>query len=141
MTRFRVGFQDTDSTGRVYFPSYVRWFDIAFIEHLRSRGIVFDPQGRLKIGDKLLNSTLVIGEYHCRIEKPSGYDDEVEAEIASTESGNKSLKVFFNLRDPWGNLLAHGYITYVMVDLGTGRAVPLDEKLLKTILDNSRAKT
>ena len=141
MTRFRIGFQDTDSTGRVYFPTYVKWFDIAFIEHLRSHGVVFDKQGRLRMGDTLLNSTLVIGEYHCRIEKPSGYDDEVEAEIVSAEAGNKSLKVVFKLMNMQGELLAHGHITYIMVDIKTGKAVPLHEIILRNILDISSAKT
>ncbi|MDW8063206.1 MAG: acyl-CoA thioesterase [Candidatus Caldarchaeum sp.] len=141
---FRVGFQDTDSTGRVYFPTYVRWFDMAFIEFLRDNGIVFDKQGRIVINGKALNKTFVIGEYGCRIEKPSAYDDTVKTVIDTTFVGGKWLKAEFRLENEAEETLARGYITYVFVDLENGKAAEMPHEVrgvFGAVLDNSRTKT
>lgn len=137
---FRVGFQDTDATGRVYFPSYVRWFDMAFIEYLRANGVVFDKLGRVVVDGKATNETFVIGEYKCRIERPSGYDDLVTVTIEFTEIRNKSIKVTFKLVDMKNEILATGYITYVYVDIEKGHGIELPQNIRKIFLQNSSPK-
>ncbi|MEM2236828.1 MAG: hotdog domain-containing protein [Candidatus Caldarchaeum sp.] len=128
--RFRVGFQDTDSTTRVYFPSYVRWFDIAFIEYLRRNGVVFDSTGCLVVKGQRLDRTLVIGEYGCRITKPSKYDDMIEAHVTIKELKDKVVTADFVLRDAGnGEQLATGWIKYVCVSLENGRSTELPRTL------------
>ncbi|MDW8084543.1 MAG: thioesterase family protein [Candidatus Caldarchaeum sp.] len=132
---FRIGFQDTDATGRVYFPNYVKWFDIAFIEFLRERGLVFDKAGRLIVDGETQNQTFVIGEFGCRIEKPSGYDDSVTVVIDAAEVGNKTVKTDFSLLNEKGENLARGYITYVLISLDNGKAVEIPKRI-REIFDN-----
>ncbi|MCS7137959.1 MAG: acyl-CoA thioesterase [Candidatus Caldarchaeum sp.] len=132
---FRIGFQDTDATGRVYFPNYVKWFDMAFIEFLRERGLVFDKAGRLIVDGETCNQTFVIGEFGCRIEKPSGYDDSVTVVIDVAEVGNKTVKTNFSLLNERGETLARGYITYVLIGLDNEKAVEIPKRI-REIFDN-----
>ncbi len=128
--RFRVGFQDTDSTSRIYFPTYVRWFDIAFIEFLRKNGVVFDRVGGLIVDGRPLNKTFVVGEYGCRVMKPSKYDDVVEVSVSIKELRNKVVTASFTLADAaCGEELANGYITYVFIDLENGRSTEMPNRL------------
>ncbi len=136
--RFRVGFQDTDSTSRIYFPVYVRWFDIAFIEFLRKNGVVFDRIGRLIVEGQHLNKTFVVGEYGCRIMKPSKYDDVVNVNVSIKELRNKVVTASFTLTDAAnGEELATGSITYIFVDLESGRSTEMPSRL-KQIFELNR---
>ncbi|MEM1946969.1 MAG: acyl-CoA thioesterase [Candidatus Caldarchaeum sp.] len=136
--RFRIGFQDTDSTARVYFTSYVRWFDIAFIEYLRRNNVVFDSVGGLVQNGERLDKTLVIGEYGCRIMKPSKYDDLVEVHVNIRETTNKVVTVDFVLKDAGdGEELASGWIKYVCVSLENKRSAEFP-KMLKEMFERGR---
>jgi len=116
---------------------------MALIEFLRQNNIVFDQVGRLFMDGKTSNNSFVIGEYGCRIEKPSRYDELVEAFVESAEIRNKSVKVMFRLENTEHEVLAKGFITYVYIDTEQGRAEELPEifrKIFKT-LNNSSPKT
>ncbi|MEM1943869.1 MAG: thioesterase family protein [Candidatus Caldarchaeum sp.] len=138
--RFRVGFQDTDSTTRIYFPTYVRWFDMAFIEFLRKNGVVFDASGKIVFQNQVLDETLVIGEYGCRILKPSKYDDLLEVRVSITELRDKVVRADFTLTSvDTGGELSRGWITYVCVDTGSGRSSPFPNEL-RRMFEASRNK-
>ena len=129
--RFRIGFQDTDSTTRVYFLTYVKWFDITFIEYLRKNNIVFDGSGGLRIDGKPTQHTLVVGEYGCRIVSPSAYDDVVEASLTAIHPRRRSLRAEFTLNDCGdGRLLATGWIGYVYVDMKAWKSAEMSADFL-----------
>ncbi|GBC69160.1 Putative esterase [archaeon HR01] len=134
-SHFRVGFGDTDSTGRVYFPVYVRWIDEAFIEMLRLAGVTFKPDGGLRVDDETLGVTFVIGEYSCRIESPSTYDDQILVRVHVEEVRKKVLRVEALISTPAQDLiLAKGGITYVCVDMSSGKSAEIPDKILSRIL-------
>jgi len=137
--KFRVGFQDTDNTGRIYFPSYVRWFDIAFIELLRENDVVFNPVGNLIINGEKTGLSLVVGEYCCRISKPSKYDDVVTVYITVKEIRDKVVVSQCRLIDESnGDELANGWIAYVCVDLSNNRSATIPQKL-REVFEQYRA--
>jgi acyl-CoA thioesterase FadM len=132
--KFRIGFQDTDTTARVYFPTYVKWFDIAFIEYLRKNNIVFDGAGALRVDGKPTQHTLVVGEYGCRIASPSSYDDVVEACLTAVHARRRSLRAEFALNDSGdGRLLATGWIGYVYVDMKAWKSAELPAEFLSKL--------
>ncbi|MEM2973572.1 MAG: thioesterase [Candidatus Caldarchaeum sp.] len=138
--KFRVGFQDTDSTTRVYFPTYVKWFDMAFIEFLRKNGVVFDASGKIVSQNQVLEETLVIGEYGCRILKPSKYDDLVEVRVSIAEVRDKVVRAEFILTGlDAGEELSRGWITYVCVNTGSGRSSSIPNQL-RRMFEASRNK-
>lgn len=129
--RLRVGFADTDCTGRVYFPAYVRWLDNTFIELLRKNDILFNPDGSLRVGDRDLGKTFVVGEYSCRIDAPSRYDDEVLVKVAIREVRSKVLvaeAVFSRPAD--GHILGRGTISYVCIDVSLGKSAEIPNEIV-----------
>jgi len=128
---FRVKFGDTDCTGRVYFTVYVRWIDDAITELLRSRGVSYDASGGLIVEKAKLDETFVLGEYRCRIEKPSHLDDVIVVDVRMKEVRNRVVVFegnFFDSRT-WDKL-ASGEITYICIDK-SGRSTDIPERLLK----------
>lgn len=131
----RVGFGDTDCTGRVYFPVYIKWIDEAFIEMLRVNSITFKPDGGLRMDEKTLGVTFVIGEYSCRIEAPSTYDDRILVRVHVKEVRRRVLTVEGTILTPTQDLiLAKGSITYVCVDMVSGRSAEIPEEILSRII-------
>lgn len=126
----RVKFSDTDTTGRVYFTSYVRWIDEAIIEFLRSRGITYRKPSVMLVKGKPVEDSFVIGEYHCRIEEPSAYDDELEVNVHPESIRERTVRfaASINLKGVEERVLATGWLTYVYVDNGTGKSkkIPAD---------------
>jgi len=130
---FRVRWGDTDCTGRVYFTVYIRWIDDATTELLRGRGINYDSSGGLFLEGVKLNETFVIGEYKCRIEKPSRFDDVIVVDVGVKEIRNRVAVFEGNLFDGiTGDKLASGEITYVCVDK-SGKSTDIPERLLKAL--------
>ncbi|MFQ6080442.1 MAG: acyl-CoA thioesterase [Candidatus Bathyarchaeia archaeon] len=130
---FRVKFGDTDCTGRVYFPVYVRWIDDAITELLRGRGISYDSSGGLFFEDVKLDETFVLGEYRCRIEKTSCFDDVIVVDVRVKEVRNRVVVFEGNLFDGvTGDKLASGEITYICVDK-SGKSTDIPERLLKAL--------
>jgi len=130
---FRVRWGDTDCTGRVYFTVYVRWVDDAITEVLRGRGINYDSSGGLFLKGVKLDETFVIGEYKCRIEKPSQFDDVIVIDVRVKEIRNRVVVFEGNLFDGiTGDKLASSEITYVCVDK-SGKSADIPERLLKAL--------
>jgi len=134
---FRVRFGDTDCTGRVYFLVYVRWISDAITELLRGHGISYDASGGLFFKEVKLDETFVLGEYRCKIEKPSSFDDVIVVDIRVKEVRNRVVVFEGNLSNGvTGDKLASGEITYVCVDK-SGKPTSIPELLLKA-LNNPR---
>ncbi|KPV63370.1 MAG: acyl-CoA thioesterase YbgC [Candidatus Bathyarchaeota archaeon BA1] len=130
---FRVRFGDTDCTGRVYFPVYVRWIDDAITELLRGRGVSYDASGGLIIDDVKLDEIFVLGEYRCRIKKPSRLDDVIVVDIKMKEVRNKVVVFKGNLFNRiTGDELASGQITYICVDK-SGKSTEIPKRLLEVL--------
>lgn len=80
----------------------------------------------------------MIGEYGCRITKPSKYDDTVEAYVMIKELRDKVVTADFVLKDAGnGEQLASGWIKYVGVSLENGRSAEFP-KTLAEIFERSR---
>ena len=130
---FRVRFGDTDCSGRVYFPVYVRWIDDAITELLRGLGVSYDTSGGLFFEDVKLDETFVLGEYRCRVEKPSRLDDVIVVDIRVKEVRNRVVVFEGNLSNGvTGDKLASGKITYICVDK-SGKSTDFPERLLKAL--------
>lgn len=126
----RVKFGDTDSTGRVYFTSYIRWIDDAIIEYLRQRGLAYTGRGVMLMDGTPHENAFVIGEYHCRIERPSAYDDPIRLQIRVREITQRTVVFECKMFDAKGDsLLASGYITYVYVNPKKLKSTDIPEDL------------
>jgi len=113
--RLRIHWDDTDTTRRVYLGKYIKWIDDACTEFLRERGMVFDPDGWLSLDGKALSGSFVVGEYSCRIEHNSFFDDILTVKISVQELRPKVIVFRGDILDDAGRLVARGTITYIYI--------------------------
>ena len=116
----RVYWEDTDAGGIVFYANYLKFFERARTEWLRSLGIA---QGRLR---EQVGGIFIVSETSVRYLAPAKLDDEliVTAELESV--GKASLIIRQQARRA-GTLLAEGTIRIGWVDdqtLRPGRIPP-----------------
>jgi YbgC/YbaW family acyl-CoA thioester hydrolase len=129
--RFRIHWDDTDTTKRVYLGKYIKWIDDACTEFLRERGMVFDPDGWLSLDGKPLSGSFVVGEYSCRIEHSSFFDDVLTVRISVQERRPRVLIFRGDIIDETGKLVAAGTLTYIYIKKQKGglKAVKMPQKV------------
>jgi YbgC/YbaW family acyl-CoA thioester hydrolase len=116
--KLRIHWDDTDCTKRVYLGKYIKWIDDACTEYLRERGMVFDPDGWLSLDGRKLDESFVVGEYSCRIEHTSNFDDVLTVKIGIKEKRPKVVVFNGEITDQDGRLVAQGTLTYIYIKRG-----------------------
>jgi len=110
----RVYWEDTDAAGIVFYANYLKFFERARSEWLRSRGF---EQERLRHEQGI---AFVVAETSVRYRRPARLDDVIDVSVAVTRLGEASLTVAQQALRA-GELLAAGSIRVGCVDLGTFR--------------------
>jgi acyl-CoA thioester hydrolase len=113
--RVRVGFDETDAQGIVYYGRYMPYFDRARVEYLRGLGLL----DRLH-GDPEFVMRAQTVEYHA----PARFDDELRVYVRVAQIGTTSITWQFDVEAAAGgeHLVSAGQ-TLVMVDLAARRPV------------------
>ena len=81
----RVYWEDTDAGGIVFYANYLKFFERARTEWLRTLGI---EQSRLR---ETTGGIFVVGETAVRYHRPARLDDELLVTAAIQETGRASL--------------------------------------------------
>ncbi len=133
----RVYYEDTDTGGVVYYANYLRFFERARTEWLRSVGI---SQHRMTEQENVMfvvKSTAI--DYHA----PAKLDDQLEVSVAIEKIGRASVNFSqeaWRINDTGTELLCSGQIRVGCIDAATLRpaAIPVDvlEKI-KTLHANA----
>ncbi len=119
---------------RVYFTAYARWIDDAIIEMFRERGITYDEMGGMLFKGSKLKETMVVGEYSCRIVKPSSYDDVLLLEVKIREMREKVIVFDGVFKDPKnGDVMAYGSMTYVCVNQSAMKSAPIPKEIREAL--------
>lgn len=121
----RVYWEDTDAGGIVYYANYLKYFERARTEWLRSLGV---EQGVLR---QRLGAMFVVSSTAMRYLRPARLDDVLEVTVAVREAARVSLHLEQQaLRGT--ELLAQGDVRIACVDAPTlkPRRIP-DEVLSK----------
>ncbi|MCE3255200.1 MAG: ybgC [Rickettsiaceae bacterium] len=84
---YRIYYEDTDSGGVVYYANYLKFFERARTDFLRSKNII---QSEL-----VKNSGIIFVVRNCQIDylKPAKMDDLVEIFVAVTEVRKASIQM------------------------------------------------
>jgi acyl-CoA thioester hydrolase len=128
----RVYWEDTDAAGIVFYANYLKYFERARTEWLRSSGL---EQERLRAESGV---AFVVTETTLRYVAPARLDDMIDVTVHIDRLGQASLVVTQQaLR---GDLvLVEGKIRVGCVDLGTFRPRRIPDEILTMILkDDSR---
>ena len=122
----RVYWEDTDAGGVVFYANYLKFFERARTEWLRSLGI---EQQALRDSTGAL---FVVSETALRYLRPARLDDLLDVTVAVRETGRASMTIS---QQAWRGteLLAEGDIRIGCVDAGSFRPrripAPLQEQL------------
>jgi acyl-CoA thioester hydrolase len=122
----RIYWEDTDAAGIVFYANYLKFFERARTEWLRSLG--FD-QERLR---REAGIAFVVAETAVRYRLPARLDDLLDITVRVAHLGQASLEV---AQEAWrGNeLLAEGTIRVGCVELGTFRPRRVPDDILSKI--------
>ena len=112
--RIRVYWEDTDAAGIVFYANYLKFFERARTEWLRSLG--FEQEG-LRAAEGI---AFVVAETSVRYRLPARLDDVIDVSVEVRHRGQASLEVAQRaLRG--SELLAEGTIRIGCIELGTFR--------------------
>ena len=114
----RVGFDETDAQGIVYYGRYMPYFDRARVEYLRNLGLLehepHDPE-------------LVMRALHVEYHAPARFDDLLDVFVRVARMGTSSMVWEFEADNAaTGQHLVSARQTMVQVDLANRRPMPVD---------------
>ena len=121
--QMRIYWEDTDAAGIVFYANYLKFFERARTEWLRSLG--FEQEALRRDG-----IAFVVSESALRYRRPARLDDMIEVSVAVLHLGQASLHIAQEARRA-EDLLAEGTIRIGCVELGTFRPcrIPNDIRL------------
>lgn len=127
----RVYWEDTDAAGIVFYANYLKFFERARTEWLRSLG--FD-QERLRSQTGI---AFVVTDTAVRYRLPARLDDMLEVTVRVARLGQARLGV---AQQVWrgSDLLAEGTIRVGCVELGTFRPRRVPDDILEKIQNTQR---
>jgi len=129
----RVYWEDTDAGGVVFYANYLKYFERARTEWLRSIGL---SQERLRLETGLL---FVVADTAVRYRQPARLDDALEVSVELRERpGRASLLLDQQVRRG-GVVLAEGRIRVGCVDAARFAPCRLPDDLLERLMNPTRA--
>jgi acyl-CoA thioester hydrolase len=130
----RIYYEDTDASGVVYHAAYLRFFERARTEWLRSLGF---SQERLRAE---LNVAFAVAQITIEFRRPAHLDDALEVTAELARLGGASLDFVQRLRDPARApaVLAQARARIACVDAQRFRPRPVPE-ILTAALRGERA--
>ena len=124
----RVYWEDTDAGGIVFYANYLKFFERARTEWLRSLGI---EQSRLREGT---GGIFIVSATSVRYLQPARLDDELRVTAELQEVGRASLTISQQARQhPAGTVLAEGLIRIGWVDAATLRPARIPAVILEAL--------
>jgi acyl-CoA thioester hydrolase len=123
--RERIRFGHLDAMRHLNNVEFLRFFETARIEYLRTVAPEHDPASPDDFG-------LIFAECHINYRSPGFYDDLVEISIRPGDIKRSSFRVHFEMR-VGERLLAEGWGALVGYRYAEGRAAPLPERLAEAL--------
>ncbi|MES2423094.1 MAG: tol-pal system-associated acyl-CoA thioesterase [Pseudomonadota bacterium] len=127
----RVYWEDTDAGGIVFYANYLKFFERARTEWLRSLGI---EQQRLRVDT---GGMFVVADTAVRYHRPSRLDDQLLVTAKLVEKGRVSLSIeqqALSISEQKGAIiLCEGRIRIGWVDASTFKPARIPEIILETL--------
>ncbi len=124
--RVRVYWEDTDAGGVVFYANYLKFFERARTEWLRSHGV-----GQQALRDEA-GVIFIVSDTRVRYLRPARLDDEIDVSVVVQRAGEASLELAQQARRG-ATLLAEGEIRIGCVDAGTFRPARIPTPILERI--------
>jgi len=122
----RIYWEDTDAAGIVFYANYLKFFERARTEWLRSLGF---GQEQLRTDAGI---AFVVSETRLRYRRPARLDDVIDVSVTVAHLGQASLEIAQEARRA-DELLADGTIRMGCVELGTFRPCRIPNEIRHSI--------
>jgi acyl-CoA thioester hydrolase len=123
----RVRFGDLDAMQHMNNVEFLRFFETARIDYIRSILPEHEPGRRGGFG-------FIFAECHIAYRSPAFFDEQIRTWIRPSKLERSSFRVDFEMRsESDGRLVAEGWGALVGYDYGEGRAGPIPDELRATI--------
>ena len=122
----RVYWEDTDAGGIVFYANYLKFFERARTEWLRSLGV---QQGALR---ESVGGIFVVSETSVRYLAPARLDDELSV-TAGLEAGGRASLIIAQQARRGDTLLCEGTIRIGWVDAATLRPARIPDSILEVL--------
>lgn len=122
----RVYWEDTDAGGVVFYANYLRFFERARTEWLRTLGV---QQQRLRDDS---GAIFVVTDAAVRYRAPARLDDLIDVSVELRRHGTASLTLF-QRAERCGTLLADGEVRIGCVDHGSFRPRRIPDEVMALI--------
>jgi acyl-CoA thioester hydrolase len=122
----RVYWEDTDAGGIVFYANYLKFFERARTEWLRSLGV---NQGALR---QSVGGMFIVSETSARYLAPARLDDELSV-TAALEAGGRASLIIAQQARRGDTLLCEGTIRIGWVDAATLRPARIPETILEVL--------
>jgi acyl-CoA thioester hydrolase len=123
--RTRVGFDETDAQGIVYYGRYMPYFDRARVEYQRHLGLLQRRAGEPEF---------VMRAQHVEYHAPARFDDELEVFVRVRRIGTTSMSWEFQAYEVAdGEHLVSANQTLVAVDLAERRPVAVPAHVRRSV--------
>jgi acyl-CoA thioester hydrolase len=126
----RIYWEDTDAGGVVFYANYLKFFERARTEWLRSLGF---GQEQLRQKDGVM---FVVADTTVRYVQPARLDDRLDVTVKLLEAGRVSLTLAqqaWRVLDAGPELLVESRIRIGCVDAGTFRPCRIPNDLFQTL--------
>ncbi len=131
--RLRIYWEDTDAGGVVFYANYLKFFERARTEWLRSLGF-----GQQQLRDET-GAIFIVSDTRVRYLRPARLDDELTVTVEVQHAGQASLSI---AQVAWRGeeRLAEGEIRIGCVDAGSFRPRRIPEALVRVMADQVAAQ-
>ena len=130
----RVYWEDTDAGGIVFYANYLKFFERARTEWLRSLG---HEQERLRVETGLM---FVVTDTSVRYLRPARLDDRLDVTVQVQHAGQAQMTIAqqaWRRSAPGNELLARGSIRIACVDAGTYRPQRIPISIISSLNNNN----
>jgi acyl-CoA thioester hydrolase len=130
-TKVRVLYADTDMMGIVYHANYLRWFEAARTELLRSMGIIYADL-------EMKGYYLPVTESYCHYHSPALYDQVLTVEAFIARARRASMRIHYRITKEQSDVvITEGFTVHAFTDR-QGTIVRIPDDILKIILQNTK---
>ena len=91
-SKIRVRYSETDKMGRVYHSHYLVWFEIARVDLLREKGLIYSQFEKEK------GLFLPVRDVQCKYKFPIFYDDEILVDTTANILDKKRIRFNYKVR-------------------------------------------
>lgn len=125
-TKIRVRYSETDQMGYCYYGNYASYFEVARVEALRQKGILYKELENLGI-------LLPVKKFEISYIQPAKYDDLLEIKTRIIELAGVRIGFSYETFGENGQLLNKAYTLLVFVNTQTQKPMPIPEFIFEQL--------